>query len=89
MHTMITAESIREFAGRKWARIAEENQRYWADQYAKYGASATVRAAEQLWGHMKAIQPGWPSEAERADDLADHIRLKSLIDRASDGLATI
>ena len=32
---------------------------------------------------MRQINPDWPTEAERQEDLAHHIALKRMIDRAA------
>ena len=45
---------------------------------------ATFEASQALWEHMRALRPDWPSDDERRQDLADHIALKRLIDRAAD-----
>jgi hypothetical protein len=36
--------------------------------------------AAGLWEHARQVVPGWPSEADRADDLRDHIELKRRFD---------
>jgi hypothetical protein len=32
---------------------------------------------------MRQVNPDWPTDAQRADDLAHHVELKRAIDRAA------
>jgi hypothetical protein len=74
---------LRAYAGRAW-RVAETfKQDHWARETAERGPLATFEASQLLWEHMRALRPGWPSDEERRQDLADHIALKRLIDRAA------
>ena len=80
---------LREYAGRDWRRIESQDRAYWAERYRQFGGLETLRAAQVLWQHMKAVRPDWPTAAERAADLAQHIQLNALMDRASRALSSI
>jgi len=42
---------------------------HWARWKAELGLSEGIRIAAELRGHVPAIKPHWPSEAEREEDL--------------------
>jgi hypothetical protein len=74
---------LRAYAGRAW-RVAETfKQDHWARETVERGPLATFEASQMLWQHMRALRPDWPSDDDRRQDLADHIALKQLIDRAA------
>jgi hypothetical protein len=47
-------------------------------------AAASEAIAMALYEEVRAAQPGWPSAAERDDDLRAHLRLVELFDRVHD-----
>ena len=47
-----------------------------------------MQAAALLRDYVKKVRPDWPSRRERADDLAHHLALKKLIDRAAHAFRT-
>ena len=55
---------------------------HWAQELSR-NALATFEASQALWVHMRQVNPDWPSEAERQEDLAHHVALKRAIDRAA------
>lgn len=67
--------------------VEAAKRRHWAEELARGGPAAALRATHALWRHVRRLRPGWPTEAERADDLAHHIELKARIDQAARGLA--
>ena len=86
---MSSESDLREYAGRDWQRIESQDRAYWVERYRQFGGLETLRAAQALWQHMKAARPDWPTEADRAEDLAHHIHFKALLDRASRALSDI
>jgi hypothetical protein len=38
---------------------------------------------------MRRVRPDWPSDAERAEDLAHHLELKGWFDRAARALVRL
>lgn len=83
------ASSIRRFVDRPWERLRAAKRRYWAEEAAARGGDASRRASRVLWLHMRQVRPDWPSDAERAADLAHHLELKGWLDRAARGLARL
>lgn len=71
-------QDLRAYARRDWgaperlARVARARQPV-ADK---------VRLAVELYEAARAARPGWPDEAARRADLANHQRLRALLDRA-------
>jgi hypothetical protein len=77
------ARHVRAYAERDWAAVAADKEEHWAREFAARGPRATFEASQILWRHMRRLQPGWPSEDERRDDLAHHVALKRALDRAA------
>jgi hypothetical protein len=85
----VDAPSIRRFVDRPWKLLRAATRRYWAEEVRARGAEAPLRAFRTLWLHMRRVRPDWPSEAERAEDLAHHLELKGCLDRAARALARL
>ena len=83
----VDLEAIRRYAQRPWARIEASKREHWARQRDEHGAGSAVLAAHALWLHMRRVRPDWPTEEERAQDLADHVALQRAFERAGRGLA--
>ena len=81
------AADAQSFLRRPWESLAALEREHWAREFARRGPAATPEASRLLWEHMRRIQPNWPSEAERQEDLTHHIALKGLIDRAARALS--
>ena len=76
-------EDLRAYARRAWHVAERLKQEHWAREVVEHGPRATFEASQALWEHMRALRPDWPSADERREDLAHHIALKHLIDRAA------
>jgi len=74
---------VQAFVKRDWAAVRAAKEAYWAREFAAKGSAATFAASEALWRHMRLIRPDWPTDEERQEDLAHHVALKALIDRAA------
>jgi hypothetical protein len=85
----VDVASIRRFVDRPWELLRAAKQRYWAEEAIAHGADSSLRASRALWLHMRRVRPDWPSEAERAEDLAHHLELKGCLDRAARALARL
>lgn len=75
--------AIRAFASRDRTEVAAAKAAWWA----RADTEARFRAAHALWEHARRVRPDWPTADDRAADLAHHVRLKSLLDRAGRGIA--
>lgn len=76
---------VASFARREWA---DRRQRldYWAEQYRIAGPAAARRAADALYQHARAIGSSVFSEGYRAEDFAQHLRMREQLDRAARAL---
>lgn len=79
-------DAVQRYAWRPWAEIEAAKQAYWAREFAERGHEATFRAAQALWDYMRNVRPDWPTQTERAEDLAHHLELKRLLDQAGRAL---
>ncbi|MBK9063545.1 MAG: hypothetical protein IPL89_10175 [Acidobacteria bacterium] len=71
-----------EYMNRDWALVAESKERYWRERLARLGPAEALRVAGELRRQARAVRSDWPSAADRADDLAAHVRLAELFRRA-------
>jgi len=79
----MTPEDPRAYAKRARHVAGALEQDHWAREVAQRGSLATFEASQALWEHMRALRPERPSDDERRQDLADHVALKRMIDRAA------
>ena len=77
------AEDLVEFATRDRSEVAAEKARYWIERKQRLGPAEGLRVAEELRRHVRQIRPDWPSEAERAEDLATHLRVAEALRRVA------
>lgn len=85
----VDASSVRRFADRPWELLRAAKRRHWAEEVTARGPEASLGASRALWLHMRRVRPDWPSDAERAEDLAHHLELKGYLDRAARALARL
>lgn len=69
---------LRAFVDRDWSVVA------WATREARAAlpTQQKVRIAIELYEAARRAVPGWPDDATRRADLAHHLRVRSLLDRA-------
>lgn len=79
----MTRDDLRAFATRDWAAVSEADASHWAAEFKERGPAATVAASWALREHALRIRPEWPTAGDSDRDLADHLRLKRLLDRAA------
>jgi hypothetical protein len=77
----------RAYVERGWAIAETAKREHWAREFAERGPAATFEVSRALWRHMRLVDPAWPSEQEQLEDLAHHVALKRLIERAADVFA--
>jgi hypothetical protein len=68
-------DAILAFARRDWAMIAEAKTRYWMERKRDLSAAGLLSVGDQLRRHALAVRPDWPTDADRAADLAVHERV--------------
>jgi len=81
------AAALRQFAGRDWSGAAASKADYWAEAYRRDGPRAARQASTLLWQHARRVHPGFPADADRARDLADHLALRQRLDVAARAIA--
>jgi len=79
----VNAREIREFVERRRAPVQELKREFWASITREGGVLSSLEAGWALHEHARAVQPDFPSERYLADDFRDHLRVKLLLDRAS------
>lgn len=75
-------QDIAEYLARDWSAVRAAKDDYWAARIRRLGPAEGFRIADELRRQMLAVDPQWPSEAERRRDLADHQRVAELLRRA-------
>ena len=68
---MSTDEEIRAWANRDWAAVAALKDKYWAE--CDPPLLDRFRIADDLRRVAIALNPGWPTESDREEDLATHV----------------
>ena len=79
-------EDLRAYADRPWGEIEAAKRRAQAEHAAASTVAERIAVAERLRRAAVAARPDWPSAADRAADLAAHVRLAELLSRAADRL---
>jgi hypothetical protein len=74
-------EDIVAFATRDWAAIAASKQRRWAAQKEGMTSAEALQVGDQLRYHAYSLHPDWPTDADRRDDLAMHVRVSESLRR--------
>jgi hypothetical protein len=75
------ARGIRDYVDRDWAAVRDAKDAYWAERIERLGPAEGFRIAEELRLQARLVNPEWPSEEDRRQDLLAHARLRSLLDR--------
>jgi hypothetical protein len=63
--------------------------RHWAAEYARTGATGSLRMADALREHAELVNEHWPTPADRHRDFEQHARMRAIYDRAAHGLERI
>ena len=79
MAPRLKATELREYARRDWgapSRLARRRR-------AMLPVEHKVRLGIELYEAARATRPDWPDEVSRRADLANHRRVRALLDRAA------
>ena len=71
---------LRAYARRDWGAPARLARR----ERVRLPVERKVQLAVQLYEAVRATRPDWPDEETRRSDLANHQRVRALLDRAPD-----
>jgi hypothetical protein len=77
----VLKSDVLAFVSRDWRAIAESKRRRWSQERAQMDAAHALRVGDELRHHVHAIQTGWPTVAERQDDVACHVRVSEMLSR--------
>ena len=69
---------------RPWDKLRQAKDEHWAQETSP-AKSLAIGAA--LWEHVRAVDPTWPDEAQRAADYSHHLELAEKMKRLSNALA--
>jgi len=72
-----------DYVQRAWTEREASKRAHWAAVYRRDGWQAIWAAAHALLAHARAIQPDFPDERHRVDDLAHHHAVRARLDRAA------
>ena len=75
--------SFLAYARRNWAELARLKAEYWAAWKRRHGARGGIRVADELRRQVLAMRPGWPTAAERREDLETHLRVAEALRRVA------
>jgi hypothetical protein len=70
---------IRAFVRRDWAQVARAKTAHWIAQKAGRSPTEILDAADALRRHAMIVRPEWPSDEDRAADLAAHRRVSEAL----------
>lgn len=79
----VKREDVRAYALRAWHAAEMLKRAHRAREVAERGPLATFDASQFPWEHIRALKPEWPSPDDGREDLAHHVALEKLIDRAA------
>lgn len=77
---------VRAFMERPWGLLEAATEEHRAER-AQEDPEWAWHTAQALREEVRRLNPGWPTEEDRARDLEHHVKLKALIDRASHELS--
>ncbi len=74
-------EDLVAFARRDWSRIAAAKDAYWADRKQRMAADDALRLGDALRQQVLTLRSDWPTDEQRLEDLAAHVRLMEMLRR--------
>lgn len=77
----LSPESLRAYVDRPWDSLREAKQKHWAQ---RMSAAESLALGSALWEHVRAVDPTWPDETQRAADYSHHLELAEKMRRLSD-----
>jgi hypothetical protein len=78
---LVREEDLVAFARRDWLAISASKRRRWADQKSRMKPAEALSAGDGLRHYARALRDRWPSEEDRRNDLASHIRVAEMLHR--------
>jgi len=75
----VNRSDILAFVRRDWSLANDEKTAFWAERKRRIPAAEAVRLGDELRRHARLLRPEWPDAAERAEDLAVHVRVSEAL----------
>ena len=79
---------IQAFVNRDWRAVEKRKSDYWVARKREMTPLEALAVADDLWRYVRSIRPDWPSERDRAEDLANHARVSELLSRVQPQIRT-
>jgi len=79
-------EELRAYLARDRTLVAALKRDHHAARYRASRGKAGMDAGRMLRDYVRRVRPDWPTARDRRQDLADHVALKRLLDRAARAL---
>jgi len=76
-------EDILAFVNRDWAAIERAKRLHWSQLRSQMTAEDALRVGDELRNHAHELHPDWPTEQQRRDDLATHVRVSESLRRVN------
>ncbi len=83
MMEVVDPADIRAFVNRNWRLVEQSKVEHWAEWKKGKTADEILQIAADLRNHIARIKPDWPTDRERAADIAEHARFSELLSRAA------
>lgn len=77
---------MREFASRDRTRVAQVKDEFWLARKRGQSPAELFALSDQLRQHVRTVRPDWPTDEERADDIAVHERVTEALRAVDSGL---
>ena len=77
----VEREDLIRFANRDRRPVEALRAAHWTSKHHVAGAAAALELADRLRVYARSLQPDWPSERERDDDLGSHSRVAEALSR--------
>jgi hypothetical protein len=71
----MTRDDLVRFATRDWAAVEDEKTAFWIRRKREMSPADILRLGDELRRHALAVRQDWPTQADRAADLATHARV--------------
>jgi GT2 family glycosyltransferase len=75
----VRKEDLIAYARRDWQAIAASKRQRWAEQKSRMSAAEALSVGDELRHHASTLREGWPTEEDRREDLASHIRVAEML----------
>ncbi|MBN1945306.1 MAG: hypothetical protein JW797_06485 [Bradymonadales bacterium] len=76
-------EEIRAFARRDHDLVENLKRRYWTHRHREVGPAGFFELGSWIYYHARQLNPEYPTEEQRREDLAHHVRLARLLEQVA------